>query len=646
MWNVNEWFFEPGPADGFNDSGISSFKDIKYDGLAREIIQNSLDAKDEASLKPVKVIFEKKYFDTNLFPAFDDYCKTVDRCIEYINDQKTNSSLDSLKEIKDFLISYKKSGKIPVLVVSDYNTTGLSGYRKQKGSSWSDLLKVHGNNNKTSGSGGSYGIGKFAPFVFSNIRSIIYSSKNSEEGIAVQGKSILSGHINGEKKTPRGFYGLIEEIELDNTSIIDNDCFPFQDESEIPKEYIREENGTSLFIMGAKTDESWFDEVIVSVIVSFFYAIYNKTLLVEIRDNEKKISIDDSNLFDLIQYDYNYLNRNIEIGQTKDFIRVLKDDGEVHNFEKEFDLLYGEKGKMRLSIINDSKVTKKSIAHIRDSGMKIETKRGFHTPVNYSGICVSINKEMNNFLRKCEPPKHDNWKAENYSSSKDETKVKKILLNIHDWEKECIASLANNSGEQVLSSIGMEKYFAISLDDDTATGEKRANLMSFKPLPPKLKQEGFIKRLKNTKDGYEIIDDSNENIEKQSKNGHAKKNKKHIGTGDVDGGDLSHKKGDKDEIKRIAISDIKTVYIESENCYSVSFVPKEDIDNCFLSVRRAGDDQYEKINIDKLYLKDNNTNIFREVLEFDIKSNEKKTFKVYFTNNERCALEVNCYVKK
>ena len=47
-----------GPEQGINDGGISTFKGSKlYTYLAREICQNSLDAKDPKSKEPVIVTF-------------------------------------------------------------------------------------------------------------------------------------------------------------------------------------------------------------------------------------------------------------------------------------------------------------------------------------------------------------------------------------------------------------------------------------------------------------------------------------------------------------------------------------------------------------------------------------------------------------
>ena len=54
------WKFPPtsgGSGDGFNDSGIAHFKGSPISSLARETIQNSLDAR-KSRVEPVHVDFE------------------------------------------------------------------------------------------------------------------------------------------------------------------------------------------------------------------------------------------------------------------------------------------------------------------------------------------------------------------------------------------------------------------------------------------------------------------------------------------------------------------------------------------------------------------------------------------------------------
>lgn len=64
-------------------------------------------------------------------------------------------------------------GPLNVLRISDFNTKGLEGadtgdYK----SSWGRLVKCNGASNQNSTAGGSYGIGKSASFLCSDLRTV------------------------------------------------------------------------------------------------------------------------------------------------------------------------------------------------------------------------------------------------------------------------------------------------------------------------------------------------------------------------------------------------------------------------------------------------------------------------------------------
>lgn len=638
MWDsCNKWFFERGPTDGFNDSGISNFKDMKYDGLAREIIQNSLDAKDPSCEEPVKVIFEKKIFDINLFPGLSSFYNTVGKCIDFISTQSSNSGIDSLNDIKKHLDDYEKNGKFPVLVVSDCNTTGLDGYKKSSGSSWSDLLKIHGNNNKSSSSGGSYGIGKFAPFVFSSLRTIIYSSKNRNEGIAVQGKTILSGHIDGCRRTPRGYFGELSSIKIDD--VYEYESFPFLTEDSIPNEYVKKEYGTSLYILGANFNLEWFDEITLAVIVSFFYAILSNQLTVVIKDGEHVISINNESIKDIMNNYYKKFSKRKDFLQTLSFVNVLTNKDGVKTFSKKFSLLNGEVGEMTLKLICDDSIISKSIAHVRKSGMKIENCKNFRTIINYSGVCVSSNKNMNDFLRRCEPPKHDNWKAENFAPLEEEKNVKKILGEIYDWERDCVNSLVSINTIEKIDPIGMEKFLSYDIDVSNSNSEMEDVLNMFKPLRPVLKKESSLIKIKKDENNGVSLEENFDAYAKEKSNNKNKDKGDHLKTGK-----LNEKEGNKKVKQKVMIKDIKTPYLYEKGKYLITFTSCQTVNNCYLEIKRASDDSLESLSYNNLELYLDNK--FVQINDFNLNEDEKYILRISFNNVDREVLEVNCYAKE
>ena len=196
------WRFPPtngGRADGFNDPGIAHFKGSLYASLARETIQNSLDARANSD-KPVDVTFEM----IQLSPedvGRDELAAAVEACQKEVDsDDTAQPELIRAQEVlaKD---------RIPVLRVSDRNTTGLRGRH------WRTLVKMQGASFKADleGAGGSFGIGKYAPFAVSALRTVFYWTCYEESGSNIerfQGKCVLMSHQHeGEEVQGTGFYG-------------------------------------------------------------------------------------------------------------------------------------------------------------------------------------------------------------------------------------------------------------------------------------------------------------------------------------------------------------------------------------------------------------------------------------------------------
>jgi len=642
MWNENfKWFFEEGTPNGFNDGGIAEFASTKYDGLAREIIQNSLDARNDEK-EPVRVVFEKISFPISFFPNIEGYIAAVNRCLDFLKDDIGNKSIDKLQSIALYLEKCKRCGSFNVLKISDYNTKGLSGSNKTFGSPWANLVRISGNSNKGNGSQGSFGIGKYAPFVFSNIRSIIYSTKDKEGNIAVQGKSILSGHIaDGNTRTPFGYFGKKYQKEIEG--VLHDDSSAIFDVYDIPEEFIRKEVGTSLFILCSSTPIGWMNEILSSVVNSFFYAIDSNNLIVEIIENQKQITICKENLEEEI-------NNAIldcptkELKTTNDYYKITKNLDKISEYNHTFDLPNNKKGTMKLIIYTGKDVESKSIAHIRKAGMKIED----YSPrslLPYAGICVTTNDEMNEFLTTCEAPKHDAWSSNNCGDEEQQQFAKKILSELSSWEREIIKQLAPINESERLDPLGMEEYLASDMEGEIETDSSNVEILNFKPL------ETEIKKKKNTKQTYSVLDitdgiveDDNGNESIEGPNGH---NKNGGGNGTGNGGQSIPGKyggGSRNDREKIDIRNIKTPYMNEPGKYIISFIPKVTLANCELRVRLAGEDVFENIEIEKMLIIDERGK--NEAKTFNVIEKEKVMLEVYFKDIDRAALEVSCYAKK
>ena len=110
-----------GNEQGFNNSGIETFNGSEmYDNLAREICQNSLDAKDDEVEGPVIVRFSTEDIKISTNEAVMGLLNVVDKCEEYWSgreDDKLRYFFDTVKQIKE-------SDTISILRIADYNTKG------------------------------------------------------------------------------------------------------------------------------------------------------------------------------------------------------------------------------------------------------------------------------------------------------------------------------------------------------------------------------------------------------------------------------------------------------------------------------------------------------------------------------------------
>ena len=95
---VKKWEFPNGKnltPYGVNNAGINSFLDNQIESLAREIIQNSLDAKDSTSENPVEVSFEVKDFETDLLPGVSEIRDVaLKNAIRFWEKKNNESTLD------------------------------------------------------------------------------------------------------------------------------------------------------------------------------------------------------------------------------------------------------------------------------------------------------------------------------------------------------------------------------------------------------------------------------------------------------------------------------------------------------------------------------------------------------------------------
>ena len=173
---------------------------------------------------------------------------------------------------------------MPVLRISDFNTIGLTGSAQDYNTPWQNLVKSSGVSDKGDGSGGSFGIGKSAPFACSSLRTVFYATRDKEgteasQGIArlvsfaVKNRSAKSGFLKKEQDvitTGIGYYGEKQK----------NRAVP--EWHSLDKNFFRKKIGTDVFVLGFMDQGDWENEIIASALDDFLISIYRGYLVVRV----------------------------------------------------------------------------------------------------------------------------------------------------------------------------------------------------------------------------------------------------------------------------------------------------------------------------------------------------------------------------
>ncbi len=652
MWENNKWFFVKGEPNGINDSGISDFKGTRFNGLAREIIQNSLDAKNRDLNEPVIVEFKKRNLTMDKYPNHHDFMNVVDRCVDFIKGKPNDKGHIFFKNLKNVMNNNIKNNYFTMLEVADYNTIGLDDVNDTTSGTWASLVRISGSNAKEAGAGGSFGIGKYAPFVFSSSRIIIYSTKNLKGNVAVQGKSILSGHLYKGKRSPIGYFGNAKKCTFieDGEPYSEEDSYPFTNAVNFPEEYLRQEPGTSLFILDVNFDDNWYKEIVNSVLYNFYMTIMDKKLIVRVIDDTKtqveKIEINSETIKDVLNV--NGLIDDEKKEKIIEHVNLLNSNEKIIMNEK-FDLSkvgYDTPGELELQILCDDNINIKSIFFMRDNGMVIKEPT-FQNLLPYVAIMRTNNSSMNEFLRECEGPKHDDWNGNNFRETNLEHKeANSVLRLIMSWIRNCLRESCGKTSNEPLEVFGMEDCLPLEYDG-SKEGSKQEKI-AFKPIdtPLMLSKNKINQKTKNKNNSYDIDADGDEFFEEDNghKSGEGKSGKKvHNGSQEKTKG-KSNENGEISMKRKIGISNIRAPYIQDEEMYRISFVPEETAEACEIQLRRAGADLFEEINIKKLYLIEDG--LPHECKTINLEKNKKIILKIKLEKNIRGALEVNCHVKK
>lgn len=627
MKEVRGWYFpnnNGGEAEGFENQGINQFKMSPYGKLAREIIQNSYDAKIKEENKKVRVEFRLIKLEKERVPNLDSIKESINASAEYFPES------DRLQKFKQNANEKIERDTIDVLKISDYNTTGLVGIDERINSAWYGLIKSSGNSTKSGISGGSYGSGKHAAFVFSYFRTILYGTFVENEGYAFQGKSILCSHKkDGVEKRGIGYWGKIEE----------NECKPIRNQETMDEFYRRSETGTDLYIIGAKLEEeNWMANIIYSVIENFWKLIIEGKLEVKIVNYDEEINIDSKNIKGLAQVGKE-LNVKIDEHDSFNAYKFIELNDSIE------EVRYGSicsENDVELKIAKLPQYPEKKILRMRDTEMKINIFSPRKRPVNFIGILIAKGEKLNKQLRESEPQTHDSWNADNIEDDEDRKKIKDTIRRLDEWMNMQIDSLSYVDDVPEFDAEGLD---FLNLEDDDTNGIEEPQ-RPFDEIVNSEEEEQEILVMQKNFNTPSVIDKTsndepnaggeNDGQEDRTRDG-GEKNKGE-GENNSGSGELYHEK---------QMFYIKTPYDSDKNMYRVIIRPMENLDNCEIRFQRWTDSgELERLKIEKAYIDNKELKVSGNIINnVSLDGNKDTKIEVVFETKRKCVMEVKVYVQ-
>lgn len=619
---------------GISEAGIETFRGSLFGSLAKEICQNSLDARLNFS-EPVTVEFSKFDIKTEDIPGYETLNNALNSCLNSSSDKKAG---------KFFENACKKMGnqRISVLRASDFNTTGLRGSKESNISvnPWQSLVKSSGISDKAAASGGSYGIGKSAPFASSEIRTVFYTTFDTEGILATQGVSRLISFPIGEDKLTQGigYYGeteknspIFEELNLDTSFKRDG------------------QTGTDVYIIGFWEDPKWKEELITAILENFLIAIYSKNLIVKVDDT----IISRETLKETIEaLKINEKKKNQTIG---DYYKVLLATSENGMTENSFLLgnTFKDFDDFELKILYDDLNRKVLIS--RSNGMKIFDLDRFPSSLQFSAIFTLTGEKLNSYFKEMESPQHDSWEPDRHSDKNAKTTLEELKRFIRNK----IVELGKNSTVDHMDADGIGNY----LPDDLIFLEKKKeedkiDKVSDRTKKIEMRSVDAVPKKRNAKTDPKSREEFNEATE----NGNFPEEASEI-TDIPFGIDESEENGlekefsiIKDEngflkVKKVSLipdANIRLILINKKlRKYKLVILPKKDIPDACVRISLSGEQSNLRARIRNAYENDNVLNPLRinqdKIYMNNLFENQKFTLSFILNYSDDCSMEVELY---
>ena len=370
--------------------------------------------------------------------------------------------------------------KFTCLCITDSNTTGALDTEDDT-SPWKALTKGSGYSSKPSKSAsGSFGVGKFASFTSTYLRTVLYSTAFQNNGRLehrFQGKTILVSHRDGSGNP------------LQSIGYLGDGFGPLKNQ-EVPAQVKMKEPGTSLYIPYYHFGGigKWLHDSTSIILENFFHAIIHGNLQVQFKDS----------------HEGEFPTRTIDKKTSSEYQREIAEDSITYRLMKvskgsqkvskgpQAERSFKNVGDFSLRIDVNPNTQKREIGLVRDAGMLITSDKqkmfpGIkRIPAHWWGFtaiieCQSKGKAL---LRQAESPRHDHISADYIRDAEIRNDAKEMFKEIGYWCFEEIKKLAEpEPGSESVNVDELAPYLGIDSDttletDSEVTGSEGEPVVS------------------------------------------------------------------------------------------------------------------------------------------------------------------------
>lgn len=455
------------------DSAASTFKGTALPSLAKEVLQNSLDARRNKD-QPAVVKFSVFEIPTTDLPGRDDLYNAI--LSSKSRNYDPNSGNDKIRVFFEKALSTLTADKLCIMQISDYNTTGLTNPdadilddEQSKNSRWLSLVHGMGKTDKGGISGGSHGQGKSAALSNSAIRTLFYSTMDQNSKRAFQGVAYVGTHKKPGGNTLSQSVGYFGIPEGNNSPIME--CLSLN------PSYDRSEPGTDIFVAGFENADHWIDIILLSVLNDYLVALWKDELVVHIGDDliVSKDTLD--GIFERYREAYEAIEGNAKDNFADKCLEAIKNP--AFHSEPEDVEFHGIHGNIEV-FLKTGIGYPKCVSMVRQIGMKVFDKPNQTSAMQYVGVMYIRGDELNSFLAGLENVQHTSWEVDR--NSEDSKLAKQRLNDLYRYLNKVIRTLLERTTSSHMDVDGLEEFFGIDINGEDENGNamiiERANIVN------------------------------------------------------------------------------------------------------------------------------------------------------------------------